>query len=382
MATEHTPLLEPIPDEPGQILTTFLWRAAPDMKGVVVLGRQMTRLLETDLWFLTLKMDRKVPIFYSFFPQVAGDSQRQSADPLNPHGFAMAPEVQAVIPLDLQAVHSPWSRRSMLLFQESAASHWTEMKPGIPKGKVEMHSLEEKGNARIRRLWVYTPPDYDPEASVPYRLLICFDGASYLSEIPAPTILNNLLEADEIWPTVAVMVDNGDLRASAEDLDNHAAFADFMGRELMPWVYKNWRVSRNPAHTIVCGYSRGGLGATYVAWKYPGFFGNVLSQSGAFWRGNEGSSDDPEWLTQQFKASPKLNLRFYIEVGAEETRKTPGGPIFTEANERLCRVLEAKGYAVRFVKVSGGRHGPINWRFQLAEGIMYLSGKHLKALKE
>src|SRR4029077_9121513 len=104
---------------------------------------------------------------------------------------------------------SPWSQRSMLLFQESAASRWTEMKPSVPNGKVEMFTLEEKGNARIRRLWVYPPPDYDPDASVPYRLLICFNGASYLSEIPVPTILNNLLAADEIWPTVAVIVDNG-----------------------------------------------------------------------------------------------------------------------------------------------------------------------------
>ncbi len=70
----------------------------------------------------------------------------------------------------------------------------------------------------------------------------CFDGVSYLSEIPVPTILNSLLPADEIWPTVEVLVDNGDASESAGDLDNHAAFADFLAKELLPWVRRNWRV--------------------------------------------------------------------------------------------------------------------------------------------
>src|SRR5215813_5857602 len=117
------------------------------------------------------------------------------------------------------------------------------------------------------------------------------------------------------------------------------------------------------------------LGATYVAWKRPDVFGNVLAQSGAFWRGNEGGTADPEWLTRQFKNSPKVNLRFYVEVGAQETGKTPAGPIFIEANRRLHVALADKGYNVRYVEVAGARHDPVHWRFQLADGILYLAGK-------
>jgi len=319
------------------------------------MGQEMARLLETDLWFTTLRMDPKVPIFYSFFPRVAGDSEQRTADPLNPHGFLMPPEAQAAIPEELKTADEQWRQSSMLLFNKvSPENRWTDLNPSVPKGKVEMFMLEEKGRARMRRLWVYTPPNYDREASIPCRLLICFDGVSYLSEIPVPTILNNLIAADEIWPTVAIMVDNGGPRESAEDLDNHAAFADFLGNEIMPWVRKKWRVSTEPAHATVCGYSRGGLGAAYAAWKHPELFGNVLAQSGAFWRGNEGGIEDPEWLTQQFQNSPKQNLSFYIEVGSEETGKTPGGSIFIEANRRLCRTLKTKGYEVRYVEVSGG----------------------------
>src|SRR3954451_20479257 len=104
------------------------------------------------------------------------------------------------------------------------------------------------------------------------------------------------------------MIDNGDARAAAEDLDNHAAFADFIGTRLITWVRQNFRGSTDPGQTIICGYSRGGSGAAYVAWKHPEVFGNVLAQSGSFWHGNEGATAEPEWLTEQFKSSPKANL--------------------------------------------------------------------------
>jgi len=60
------------------------------------------------------------------------------------------------------------------------------------------------------------------------------------------------------------------------------------------------------------------------------------------------------------------------------TRKTPGGPIFIETNRRLRQALEARGYNVRYVEVSGARHDPVHWRFQLADGILYLRGNARK----
>ena len=85
----------------------------------------------------------------------------------------------------------------MFLFRENPAAHWTEVQSRIPRGRVEMFTVRDKGN-RNRRVWVYTPPNYNANSRIPYRLLICFDGSSYLSEIPAPTIFNNLLAAKDL----------------------------------------------------------------------------------------------------------------------------------------------------------------------------------------
>jgi len=373
---EHTPLLEPVPDQAGKSLVTFIWRGELGTTGVSVVGRPLSRLLDTDLWFVTDMMDSGTPMFYAFFPSVAGVAKGRFADPLNPRRFAVPDDVLAALPADLKGDNSQWLKTSILLFRESPSDRWTEPRAGTPNGKIEMFKVEDKQRPDGRRVWVYTPPNYESAAKQPCRLLICFNGPSYAMEIPVPTILDNLLAADQIWPTVAVMVDNGDLKSAAEDLDNHAVFADYIADQLLPWIRKSWNVSTDPGQTLLCGYSRGGSGAAYVAWKHPELFGNVLAQSGAFWRGNEGSSEGPEWLTQQIRNTPKAALRFFIDVGAQETRPTPGGPIFIDANRHLNEALTSKGYPVRYVEVAGGRHDPVHWRAQFPDGILFLAGKN------
>jgi len=140
-------------------------------------------------------------------------------------------------------------------------------------------------------------------------------------------------------------------------------------------VQKNYRVTNEASKTTLCGYSASGLGAAYVAFKFPALFGNVLSQSGAFWRGNEGTSTPSEWLTTQFQNSPKLNLRFYLVVGSEESIKNAVGLTMLETSRHLRDVLKAKGYDVGYLEAPGGGHTPESWRAELADGVIYLIGK-------
>jgi len=49
LVTEHTPILEPITNETQNVLVTFVWHGNSETKGVSVMGREKTKLLETDL---------------------------------------------------------------------------------------------------------------------------------------------------------------------------------------------------------------------------------------------------------------------------------------------------------------------------------------------
>ncbi len=254
-------------------------------------------------------------------------------------------------------------------------SQWLHRNPGVAAGNVQGWMLSTKTYGR-RRVWVYTPAGYDRGRKVPYDLVVCFDGSAYLEsgDIPLPIILDNLGAAGKLPPMVALLIDNGSGAARVSELANSARFADLVGNEILPWLHSGWNVTSDPQRVIVTGFSAGGLGATYVAFQRSDLFGNVLAQSGAFWRGNEGRNDPPyEWLTEQFKKSPKLPLRLYLEVGARETAQAMGtGPPFIDANRRLRKVLNAKGYALFYKEVPRADHQPGHWKLEVANGLLWL----------
>ncbi|HJW93794.1 MAG TPA: alpha/beta hydrolase-fold protein [Thermoanaerobaculia bacterium] len=207
---------------------------------------------------------------------------------------------------------------------------------------------------------VYTPAGYDAKKT--YDLAIFFDGDTYPEELGVFDALPQ--------PMIVVTVDNSANRLG--DLANRAKFADLMANDVMPAVRSRYSVTRDPSHVTIGGYSAGGLGAMYVAFRHPEVFGNVMSQSGAYWRGNEGTSEPGEWLTEQFRKSPKLPLRIYLDVGGEELIPTVNGIPILIANRHLRDVLRAKGYTMEYVEVPGAHHEPGHWKSALPAGLAYL----------
>jgi len=248
--------------------------------------------------------------------------------------------------------------------------------PVAPAGHVEQQMLASSLYGRDRRLWVYTPSGYSPNGDRVYDLLVVFDGRMYLEDIALPAILEKLAAEGKAGPFVAVLLDNATSTERLEDLGNHERFAAFLAEEVLEWVRRRWKVTRDPHRTIVAGASAGGLAAAYVAFQRPDLFGNVLSQSGAFRRGNEGSNDAPfEWLTSRYAASPRRDVRFWVEVGSRESRGALGGaaPSILESNRRFRDALRAKGYAVTYAEVPEGEHDVSLWQNRLPAGISALA---------
>ena len=249
-------------------------------------------------------------------------------------------------------------------------------RPGIAAGRLEAHVLYDSTYRRPRRIWLYTPPAYDARRALPYPLVLAFDGDNYRDTMPLPLILDTLLATRRAPAFVAVLVDDSSDGARIAELGNAARMADFLARQLVPWVRHGWNVTRDPHRVIVTGSSAGGLAAAYVAFARPDLFGNVWSQSGAFWRGAEGSNGPPwEWLTHEVQAVPRKDVRFYLDVGELEDHPTLGGsgPNFRDANRRFRDALKAKGYEVTYTEVPGGNHAERWWRVRLPDGIVALS---------
>lgn len=246
----------------------------------------------------------------------------------------------------------------------------------IAAKRLQHLTLFDSSYHRARDIWIYTPTAYDPRATAPYPLMVAFDGYVYQDTMPLPFILDTLAATHNAPAFVGVLIDDGGGPERIADLGNAARMSDFLGKQLVPYVRAHWHVTTDPHRVIVTGSSAGGLGSAFVAFKRPDLFSNVLSQSGAFWRGAEASNDAPyEWLTAQFAASPKKDIRFYMDVGELESRGALGGaaPSILNANRKLRDALKAKGYSVTYAEVPAGQHAPQYWMKALPTGIVALT---------
>jgi enterochelin esterase family protein len=382
MKARHTPLVEPVSGDQDHLLVTFLYRAERPLKGVVLICQLtasrdpadivLTRLADTNVWYKTYLLRNDMRLSYSFVP-----------DP-TPESLAYHSELQ--LPDSLNPLYLPNLANighSVLQLPDAPAQPWIASVPGVPTGKVEEIQVESKVLNSQRRAWIYLPAGYDANRSAPYPLLVCFDGWVYSNPewVPTPVILDNLIHAGKIPPMIAVFIDQLPQPKRNLELSNNPEFADFVANELVPLVRKKWRATSDPAQIIACGSSAGGLASAYVAFRHPDVFGNVLSQSGAFWPGKTRDNPEREWLTRQFETSPRLPLRFVLQVGILEIGPTPlNGPSILVTNRHLKDVLRAKGYEVHYSEVAGG-HEPLAWRGGVAEGLVQLQGSESKHTK-
>jgi len=373
---QGAPLVEPIKGESRYVWLTFLWRAKEETKNVVIwsdLGNwrdlstlQMTRLADTDLWYKTYRVrddarfNYRLSINDTLIPFYTEAREKQpikfQPDPLNPRQYDFfKPTIYSVVELP--------AAPSLALITRP---------PDVPKsqgGRIDrFHSTILNNDHRV---WVYTPPGYKREGK-PYNLLLLFDGSGYVSLIPAPVVLDNLLAKGLIPPTVAVLVDSGGGEARDRELSCNPQFADFITKEVLPWVRQNYHSTSEPSQTTVGGASLGGLAAAYVAMRHPEIFGNVLAQSGSFWWKPE-NEDEYEWLTRQFVASPRLPIRFYLQIGLLENLSTArlDSTTMLVASRHLRDVLQAKGYSVQLQEINGG-HDWFNWQAALPDGLTSL----------
>jgi enterochelin esterase family protein len=160
------------------------------------------------------------------------------------------------------------------------------------------------------------------------------------------------------------LIDDSDPATRGIELPCDPPFADFLAKELVPWSRENYHTTLEAVRTIVAGSSYGGLAAVFAALRYPEMFGSVVSLSGSFgWRPKD--ETEPEWLAKQVAASPKLPLRFYLEVGLMESSTQ------IDANRHMRDVLREKGYPVGYSEYDGG-HAFLNWSGGMANSLLFL----------
>jgi enterochelin esterase-like enzyme len=386
VAAEGTPLVESIENDPQHQLVTFLWRGTSETRNVFpngsfkIGGRYpldyvFHQIPLTDVWYLTVRLPTGARFTYGLSvndPLVFGSPQPErfattQADPLNPHRWGCDPDA------------TRYECQSMAEIKGAVPQPWIVKKSDVAAGTIEKQKIYSELLKNEHELSIYLPAGYTA-SSAPYDLVVIFDESAYLTKVPTPVILDNLIAASKIPPTVAVLIANPTQDSRNKELPPNPQFADFLAKELVPWIHSHYNVTSDPGRTVVAGSSLGGLAAAYAGYKHPEVFKNVLCQSGSFWWAPDHSGAIPDgvttetgWMAKQFIASSKLPLKFYIDAGAFEFDSNGTGGGILETSRDMRDVLLAKGYEVYYQQFVGG-HDYLSWRGTFADGLIDLIG--------
>jgi enterochelin esterase-like enzyme len=378
-----TPLVEELKDNSTDNLVTLLWRASPvaPTRNVMIVwfpyaaakpnDYLMTNLAATDVWYRTLKIRRGARFAYQLSPNdpatfddpPAYRISTVQADPLNPHHWFDNPG------------STKFEYSSSVELPGARPQPYSTKRAAVPAGKVEKARIKSELLGNERDLSIYTPPGYSKEGSTPNGLLVVFDESAYLTMVPTPVILDNLLADGKIRPMVAVLIANPSQETRNRELPPNPKFADFLNDELIPWVRRNYNVTKDPSQVVVAGSSYGGIASVYAGLRHPETFGNILCQSGSFWWSASKPEPyaEPNYLAREFLKSPKLPLRFYMDAGSFEVDLNGGGGAILEPSRHMRDVLLAKGYEVHYQENVGG-HDYLSWKGSLADGLLALVG--------
>ena len=247
---------------------------------------------------------------------------------------------------------------------------------GVPKGKIlGPYTLPSQAYPGTQHTyWVYVPAQY--AASTPASLMIFQDGQAYMNpegDVRAHNVMDNLIYRREIPVMIGVFINPGRTPAQPEpnakewgdrttnrpteynSLDDK--YARVIVDELLPVLYKEYNLSKDPNDHGIGGASSGAIAAFTVAWERPDHFRKVLSIVGSFTNIRGG-----HMYSELVAKTDKKPIRIFLQDGRNDNRgQRPDGTYdekrdWFAQNVKLMRALTAKGYEVNY-SWGIGKHG-------------------------
>lgn len=198
----------------------------------------------------------------------------------------------------------------------------------VPHGTIHIRTYRSTPLNRIRKVYIYVPPQYDTEPDRRFPVLCLRHGsgdneANWSEDGRAGVILDNLLARRKAVPMLIVMP-NGDTTgtwAGGSSPEAMELLAKELIGDILPMVEKNYRVLSGRDNRAITGLSMGGGQAFTIGLKnldkfaWVGEFSSGLVSDRQF----DISKHIPGFLDDPLAANKSLRLLF-LSCGAEDPR--------------------------------------------------------------
>lgn len=268
-------------------------------------------------------------------------------------------------PLNRERAGDPFGENSVCRTWGYERPAWTRPQ-GAPKGEIVALRVASTVFAETREEFLYRPAR--PAGPSGYPVVVIHDGHDFNTYADLTVSLDNLIEAGDIPPVTAVLIQT---HKRIEEYTRGRRHARYVVDELMPAISEETTVSPIPSDRILLGASLGAVASLSTAFRYPGVFGGLVLKSGSFIFDDHKLTARPHpvfhrvaRLVRAIHRAPDLaRTRAFVSTGELEG--------LASENIALANFLRQRGVDVLLKTAWDGHHWH-NWRDQLRDGLMWV----------
>jgi predicted alpha/beta superfamily hydrolase len=265
------------------------------------------------------------------------------------------------------------------------------IRAGEAAGDLRLHEFRSRVFRNTRFLRVWLPAGYDDaeNAGRQYPVFYLNDGQNLFEAATSFTgvewqvdeTAERLIGEGAVPPMIIVGIDNAGKDRIREYMPHRSMnpmmlrvqgrhYPDFLMKEVIPFVERNYRVATGAENTGLGGSSLGGLIALYTVMVRPGVIGRLLVESPSLWASGR----------QAIRESRAVRIwpeRMFLGVGTAEAGSAERSRTVVDDVRELAAILRRAVLSekrLRLMIKDGAGHNEAAWAERFPEALRFLFG--------
>jgi len=258
-------------------------------------------------------------------------------------------------------------------------------------GDLRLHEFQSRifRNTRFLRVWL--PPGYDEgeNSGRRYPVLYLNDGQNLFEPSTSFTgvewgvdeTADRLIRERVVPPMIIVGIDNTGKDRFREYMPHRSLqpmmlrvqgqrYPNFLIKEVMPFIARNYRVASGPENTGLGGSSLGALISLYTAAARPGVIGRLLLESPSLWASNR-------QMIRESREVKRWPERIFLATGTAEAGRADRDRSMVDDIRELAAIFGRAGLGqnrFRLFVDEGATHHESAWARRFPEALTFLFG--------